>query len=94
MTNPMSNTVINNTTNLELKFCERCGALWLRPAGRDRRYCQKCKPRMDDLAGRSKRGRPPKKADGISNAPAAGFKGAAPQEQCSTHQQSEESWQA
>lgn len=27
---------------LELKICERCGGLWLRPAKTDWRYCRGC----------------------------------------------------
>ena len=26
----------------ELKYCEFCGALWLRPCGSDAVYCTKC----------------------------------------------------
>jgi hypothetical protein len=28
--------------HVELKYCERCGALWLRPQGRDGVYCTSC----------------------------------------------------
>lgn len=34
---------------LELKVCERCGGLWLRPAASAWRYCARCKPRVDEL---------------------------------------------
>jgi len=27
---------------LELKYCERCGGLWLRRKGADKTYCAKC----------------------------------------------------
>jgi hypothetical protein len=28
---------------VELKYCERCGGLWLRPQGADRVYCASCR---------------------------------------------------
>jgi hypothetical protein len=34
---------------LELKICERCGGLWLRPAGSRWIYCGPCKVKVDDL---------------------------------------------
>lgn len=34
---------------LELKICERCGGLWLRPAGTVWAYCRPCKVKIDDL---------------------------------------------
>ena len=34
---------------LELKVCERCGGLWLRPAGSRWIYCGPCKAKVDDL---------------------------------------------
>ena len=34
---------------LELKICERCGGLWLRPAGSRWVYCGPCKLHVDDL---------------------------------------------
>lgn len=33
---------------LELKYCERCGALWLRRSGTTRVYCGVCAPKMLD----------------------------------------------
>jgi hypothetical protein len=35
---------------LELKYCERCGALWLRPTGSSRVYCGSCAPKMAEIA--------------------------------------------
>jgi Zn-finger nucleic acid-binding protein len=29
-------------TSLELKYCERCGGLWLRPPGSGQIYCTNC----------------------------------------------------
>ena len=29
-------------TRVELKYCERCGGLWLRTAGTSRNYCRGC----------------------------------------------------
>src|SRR5437764_11037275 len=34
---------------VELKICERCGGLWLRPAGSRWIYCGPCKAQVDDL---------------------------------------------
>ena len=34
---------------LELKYCERCGGLWLRPAGTDDIYCAACERSMAEL---------------------------------------------
>jgi hypothetical protein len=31
-----------NQTQLELKYCERCGGLWLRPVGGGQIYCAGC----------------------------------------------------
>ena len=33
-------------TQVELKYCERCGGLWLRPQGADRVYCASCHERL------------------------------------------------
>lgn len=34
---------------VELKYCERCGGLFLRPQGSARAYCAPCVPLMADL---------------------------------------------
>ncbi len=34
---------------LELKYCERCGALWLRRAGGEESYCKSCFVEMEQL---------------------------------------------
>jgi len=31
---------------VELKYCERCGGLWLRPQGADGVYCASCRVRL------------------------------------------------
>jgi uncharacterized Zn finger protein (UPF0148 family) len=31
---------------LELKYCERCGSLWLRVQGTDEVYCPSCAPEV------------------------------------------------
>jgi len=33
----------------ELKYCERCGGLWLRPAGGGQVYCVGCAQQMAEL---------------------------------------------
>jgi hypothetical protein len=35
---------------LELKYCERCGALWLRRAGGQESYCTRCFVEMEAVA--------------------------------------------
>jgi len=35
---------------LELKYCERCGALWLRRAGEQESYCAGCFVEMEAMA--------------------------------------------
>jgi hypothetical protein len=34
---------------VELKYCERCGGLFLRPQGSGRAYCKPCMPLMAEL---------------------------------------------
>ena len=34
---------------VELKYCERCGGLWLRPCGSARVFCGTCAPKMAAL---------------------------------------------
>lgn len=34
---------------LELKYCERCGSLWLRPNGGDAVYCARCEEAIAEL---------------------------------------------
>jgi len=34
---------------VELKYCERCGGLWLRPQGADDVYCAGCRVRLEAL---------------------------------------------
>ena len=49
------------TTTLELKICERCGGLWLRPSASRWIYCGTCKQKVSELpkptadVGRKKR---------------------------------------
>ncbi len=34
---------------LELKYCEQCGGLWLRPRGSDQCYCAACAHFLEDM---------------------------------------------
>jgi len=43
-----------NELQLELKYCERCGALWLRPVGGRQIYCVTCGREMAQLPPPSK----------------------------------------
>jgi Zn-finger nucleic acid-binding protein len=36
-------------SSLELKYCERCGGLWLRPTGGEQIYCTVCARAMAEL---------------------------------------------
>jgi hypothetical protein len=38
-----------NEEALELKYCERCGGLWLRPVGGGQIYCAPCSHEMSEL---------------------------------------------
>jgi hypothetical protein len=38
-----------NELQFELKYCERCGGLWLRPAGGGQVYCVACGRAMAEL---------------------------------------------
>ena len=38
-----------NELSLELKYCERCGGLWLRPVGGGQIYCAACGREMAEL---------------------------------------------
>lgn len=38
-----------NCEQLELKYCERCGGLWLRPKGSEVVFCVSCVPKMAEL---------------------------------------------
>jgi uncharacterized Zn finger protein (UPF0148 family) len=41
---------------MELKYCERCGGLWMRACGTGEVYCPACAAEMSDLpAGRRRR---------------------------------------
>ena len=44
-----------NEMRVELKYCERCGVLWLRDPSGGQVYCDYCRPRMDELPIRKKR---------------------------------------
>jgi Zn-finger nucleic acid-binding protein len=39
--------------SLELKYCERCGGLWLRPVGGQQAYCAGCARQMAEFPSAS-----------------------------------------
>ena len=39
---------------VELKYCERCGGLWLRPQGGGGVYCAECRASLAELSDRLK----------------------------------------
>ena len=45
---------------LELKYCERCGGLWLRDSGSSQVYCTSCRPQVAQLPPEMRRSRKPK----------------------------------
>ncbi|MBA3912297.1 MAG: hypothetical protein H0X25_00215 [Acidobacteriales bacterium] len=34
---------------LELKYCERCAGIWVRPVGSDASYCLRCETQMNPI---------------------------------------------
>ncbi len=42
-------SITTNELSLELKYCERCGGLWLRPVGGEQIYCVACGRAMAEL---------------------------------------------
>jgi Zn-finger nucleic acid-binding protein len=44
-----------NIVQLELKYCERCGGLWVREMGIDEIYCATCAIAMIDCATATRR---------------------------------------
>lgn len=44
-----------NIIQLELKYCERCGGLWVRRQGCEEVYCAACAIEMMDFASSSKK---------------------------------------
>jgi ribosomal protein S27AE len=53
----------------QLKYCERCGGLWLRPAGTATPYCPRCEHFMAALPLRTRR--PKRKMVPATRVPAA-----------------------
>jgi hypothetical protein len=43
------------TARVELKYCERCGGLWLRECGAGVVYCAKCQPLVAELPAPKKK---------------------------------------
>ncbi len=47
----------NIPAKMELKYCERCGGLWLRPVGDPAPYCAACDREMAQLPAPSRSSR-------------------------------------
>jgi hypothetical protein len=60
---------LNALASFKLKYCERCGGLWLRPDGITSVYCPACEEFMAELPLRARR--PPRKIIRAAAAPAA-----------------------
>jgi len=43
---------------LELKYCERCGGLWLRRKGESNVYCDSCSLQWQEVGGANKKSSP------------------------------------
>lgn len=41
--------IVEEKMSLELKYCERCGGLWLRPAGGGQIYCVSCARQIAEM---------------------------------------------
>jgi Zn-finger nucleic acid-binding protein len=44
-----SSEIVQDEVQLELKYCERCGGLWLRPVHAADVFCARCAPEMAEL---------------------------------------------
>jgi hypothetical protein len=44
-----SSEIVQDEVQLELKYCERCGGLWLRPVNAVEVFCARCAPEMAEL---------------------------------------------
>jgi hypothetical protein len=53
-------TIEGQEIQVELKYCERCGGLWLRPRGADGVYCSSCRVRLEAMPNPGEA--PPRKA--------------------------------
>jgi Zn-finger nucleic acid-binding protein len=53
-------TMEGQEIQVELKYCERCGGLWLRPRGTDGVYCSGCRVRLEAMPDPGEA--PPRKA--------------------------------
>jgi Zn-finger nucleic acid-binding protein len=53
-------TMEGQEIQVELKYCERCGGLWLRPRGTDGVYCSSCRVRLEAMPNPGEA--PPRKA--------------------------------
>ena len=42
-------SLMKNALKMGLKYCERCGGLWLREHGSEQIYCPKCTPMMREM---------------------------------------------
>jgi len=49
----------NSVVQVELKYCEHCGGLWVRERGSGEVYCDRCLTKVEDLPVPKKRARLP-----------------------------------
>jgi hypothetical protein len=54
MTEKAGKSRADDEVRFELKYCERCGGLWLRPVGSGQTYCVACGRQMSELPAPSR----------------------------------------
>ena len=59
--------IMQEENSVELKYCERCGGLWLRRPGHDEVHCGRCRPQRAALmrTGRGRNSKPPMKQNAL-----------------------------
>lgn len=72
---PKEDMDTNTETQLELKYCERCGCLGLRPRTSAQIYCRKCAGAMSQVAQNRKQSPSPGKKPCVSVVTAAAGSG-------------------
>jgi hypothetical protein len=69
----------NQAVRVELKYCERCGSLWLRECGAGVVYCGNCQPEVAELPAPKKKPErvkmPVRRHTAVEDYRGAGFKG-------------------
>jgi hypothetical protein len=64
-----------NEVQFELKYCERCGGLWLRPVGGEQIYCAACGRAMAELPPAFYERKAARRARGLASGTSDGGRG-------------------